>query len=447
MSINQNKRTITRNIYAGILLFIFGAIILHAPLSVGLGTLFPDYKLLIKSWKEILMVIACLMGVFLVFQNKQQAKIIKDPIMIVIGLYIMLNLVIALAGIDNLTAVGAGLAINLRYVVFFGLVYVLLSIYPQYKKFFIRLGIAGALTLVVFAVLQVFVLPHDILKYLGYNNQTIAPYLTIDRNYDFVRINSTLRGPNSLGAYAVMVMALMTSFLAKNKINKKRQFKVLVAILFFGSVIALWASYSRSAFIAAVISIIVVLFIALYKKVSLRLWLAAGAVLVILCAGFFALPSGNYFFSNVVLHNNPASNSTSSSNGEHISSLKDGFVQLLNQPFGAGIGSTGSASLYTDRPEIIENQYLFIAHESGWLGLGLFLFIFVCILKRLWKKRSDWLALGVFVSGIGLALIGLVLPVWVDDTVSIIWWGMAAVALIKYVDKRRKIVTSKDLDN
>jgi hypothetical protein len=50
---------------------------------------------------------------------------------------------------------------------------------------------------------------------------------------------------------------------------------------------------------------------------------------------------------------------------------------------------------------------------------------------RLWQRRTDWLALGLFSSGIGLALIGLLLPVWVDDTVSIVWWGLAAVAIAK----------------
>ena len=34
------------------------------------------------------------------------------------------------------------------------------------------------------------------------------------------------------------------------------------------------------------------------------------------------------------------------------------------------------------------------------------------ILKRLWLVRKDWLALGVLASGIGLAMIGLLLPVW-----------------------------------
>jgi hypothetical protein len=51
------------------------------------------------------------------------------------------------------------------------------------------------------------------------------------------------------------------------------------------------------------------------------------------------------------------------------------------------------------------------------------------ILARLWGLRKDWLALGVFASGIGLAIVGIFLPVWTDDTVSIIWWGLAAIAL------------------
>jgi hypothetical protein len=72
---------------------------------------------------------------------------------------------------------------------------------------------------------------------------------------------------------------------------------------------------------------------------------------------------------------------------------------------------------------------LFIAHEAGWLGLLLFIAIFGLVMVRLWHARADWLALGVFASGIGLALIGLLLPVWVDDTVAIVWWALAAVAI------------------
>jgi hypothetical protein len=102
---------------------------------------------------------------------------------------------------------------------------------------------------------------------------------------------------------------------------------------------------------------------------------------------------------------------------------------MRRQPIGGGVGSTGSASLMTDSPLFIENQYLFIAHETGWFGLGLFIALMSLLLVRLWRYRRDWLALGVLTSGIGLSCIGLLLPVWVDDTVSIIWWGLAAIAL------------------
>lgn len=103
---------------------------------------------------------------------------------------------------------------------------------------------------------------------------------------------------------------------------------------------------------------------------------------------------------------------------------------MLRQPFGGGVGSTGSASLEGDSPLIIENQYLFIAHEAGWVGLLVFIYIFFAVMNRAWHRRTDWLALAVFASGIGLGLIGLLQPVWVDDTVSIIWWGLAAIAIV-----------------
>ena len=45
------------------------------------------------------------------------------------------------------------------------------------------------------------------------------------------------------------------------------------------------------------------------------------------------------------------------------------------------------------------------------------------------QGRHGALSLGVFASGCGLAIVGLLLPVWVDDTVSIIWWGLAGVAI------------------
>ena len=48
-----SMKIIERIFLAGILVIMTG-IVVHAPLSVGFGVLFPDYSALIKSWKEIL---------------------------------------------------------------------------------------------------------------------------------------------------------------------------------------------------------------------------------------------------------------------------------------------------------------------------------------------------------------------------------------------------------
>ena len=191
---------------------------------------------------------------------------------------------------------------------------------------------------------------------------------------------------------------------------------------------ALWASYSRSALIATVAAVGILLAASVFRRFGRRYWII-GSVIVLALIGGLVLARDTTFVSNVLLHENPVGGSSISSNDGHVSSLQDGLGRLITQPFGAGIGSTGSASLFGDSPLVIENQYLFIAHEVGWLGLVFFLMVFVGVLSRLWQRRGDWLALGVFASGIGIAIIGLLLPVWVDDTISIIWWGLAAVAL------------------
>ena len=421
------KPSLIGKIYILILMIIFGGIVLHAPISVGLETLWPDYSLLIKSWKEILMLIAGVMALYLLYKTKK-FNILRDPIIIAIIAYAVIHLVLLLYLNQGLTAGIAGLAIDLRYLLFFGLVYIAMCLYPIERKLFIRVGIAGALVVLIFGILQVFILPHDILKYIGYSINTISPYLTVDQNYEFVRISSTLRGPNPLGAYAGLVLILLVAAIVKIKGLKNKWQLATVAILSVSGLVVLWASYSRSAMIATAVAIIIVLVATVFRKLSTKMWIIVTLLTVIICGGLFIVRNTD-FMSNVILHENPNGGSSVNSNEGHASSIADGFNQLIHQPLGAGIGSTGSASIIGGKSEIIENQYLFIAHEVGWLGLAIFLYIFVSLMIRLWRLRDDWLALGVFASGVGLVIIGVLLPVWVDDTVAIIWWGLAAVVV------------------
>ncbi|HET6746744.1 MAG TPA: hypothetical protein VFH06_01405 [Candidatus Saccharimonadales bacterium] len=411
------------------LLVIFLGIVFHAPLSVGISQLLPGYDLLIKSWKEILMVLLIPAACIVVTKRHMWNELARDWIFRLIVVYGVLHIILVGLLWRGTASTLAGLAIDLRYVLFFGLVYVFVRAVPSSRRSLIMAASIGAAVVVGFATLQLF-LPPDILTHIGYSKDTIAPYLTVDKNPNYIRVNSTLRGPNPLGAYAGMVLGFLTALLAKGRLQLKRRSTLITSVVFgICSVVALWISYSRSALVASIVTVLSVVLIATFTRISKRAWVAAGAIIIVLAGGLIAARNTN-FVSNVILHENPDGGSSISSNDGHIESLQYGTGQLVKQPLGGGIGSTGSASLLSEKPLIVENQYLFIGHEVGWIGLGLFVALFVVIMKRLWRYRADWLALGAFASGIGLSIIGILLPVWADDTVSIIWWGIAAIAIV-----------------
>jgi hypothetical protein len=438
------KATILEKIYAWILILILAGIVLHAPISVGFGTLFPGYDLVIKSWKEILMLVAAIIAVIIISRRHLWSAIGKDIIFRLIMAYAVLHLLFAVFLFHGMLQTAAGLAIDLRYILFFGLLYILIKILPEYRRVLLKVAIGGAIVVVGFAVLQLF-LPADILKYIGYSKDTIAPYLTVDKNHAFIRVNSTLRGPNPLGAYIGIVLGCIAAAWTLGRLTlTETKNKIITGLGIIAACIALWITYSRSALAAAIVTVLIVLAVGAAKYISRQTWTVLGIIIVILAGGLFIVRDSP-FVSNVLLHENPNGGSAISSNDGHVDSVVSAANIVINHPLGEGVGSTGSASLYGDKPFIIENQYLFIAHEAGWLGLILFVAIFICIMLRLWHVKHDWLALGIFASGIGLALIGVLQPVWVDDTVSIVWWGLAGVAIAggKYARNTTKQKTAR----
>lgn len=407
--------------YAVILVAIMGLIVVHAPLIVWLGTWLPDIELYIKAWKEILMTAAAVLAGILVVRSGRGREILSDRIIIVALGFVVLHIVSLLLWPGAVQA-AAGLAIDLRYVVYFLLVYILVWLYPEYRGWLLRAAGIGAVVVVGFACLQL-VLPRDFLAYIGYGSSTIEPYQLVDQNPDFVRSQSTLRGPNPFSAYMVMVVAGLTAHLLS-----KRPYRgaALAALVVSGGL--LYLGYSRSALLAGVVAIAILLAIKYRRYLTpQRLWLVGTGALVVVLSLLVIVQTD--FGSTVLLHNDPNESSQVNSDDQRIASLRSGVVQILHNPFGVGIGSTGSASLLGEQSVIIENQYLFIAHEVGIFGLALFVVLYVMILRRLWLDRRSMLASAIFASGIGLAIIGLFLPVWADDTVSIIWWGLAGIII------------------
>lgn len=415
-------------VFAVILMVVVFGVAIHAPVTIYLSTHFPDWELVIKSWKELLLGLATVILLVEVARRQMFGQFLRDRIIQMLLAYAGLHFVLAALIPNSVSAIGAGLLIDLRYLLFFTLVYCGVRLVPNLRVTFLRVVMVGAGVILGFALLQMFVLPRDILANIGYGPDTIAPYLTVDDNEDYVRINSTLRGPNPLGAYAVIIFAIVVAAATKFGGRLRSDQHLVTGIAVAASCLMLIVSYSRSALLALLIATGAIVAHISGARISKKLVGMCAGILVAVSLLFITF-AGNPVVSHIVWHDDPNGGGRVDSNQEHVNSLIDGTERMVSQPFGAGIGSTGSASLLSDKPIVIENQYLFTAHEVGWLGLGLFIWLFVTIMRQLWRARASALALGVFASGLGLAAIGILLPVWVDDTVSIVWWGLAALGV------------------
>lgn len=424
------KRVGLTGVYEWGLLAILALIVVHAPLSVWFGTLLPDADAVIKAWKELLIVALAAISAVLVTRRKLWKELLNNWLIRLSLGFALLHVVLALGIGGESDSVVAGLMIDLRFIAMFVLMFVAVRLRPAFLRSAIRAVAGGAVIVVGFGLFQITVLPDDLLRSIGYSSDTIRPFTTIDSNTDYVRINSTLRGPNPLGAMMVIYGALALAYLVHRMLSGVAQRRRLLAIMALGgSAAVLFASYSRSAYLAFGVALGVVVLACLRLNRNL---VTAGVGVAAVTACGLILVSGTDWYSNVVLHEDPESTVESKSNEEHVQSLATGAYRLATQPIGAGVGSTGSASMYDadkSNDTIIENYYFFVAHESGWIGLGLFIALFGSIMVGLWRQRRQWTALGLFASGLGLTLIGVLLPVWADETVSLIWWGLAGAVL------------------
>ena len=298
MAKKQPNLGLLDKVFVGLLLVIFGGIVLHAPLSVGLSTLFPSAEIVIKSWKEILLLITTVISVVVLVKRKQ-TSLLKQPLILLIAGYIALHLLLLPLDWNGVLSAAAGLLIDLRYLVFFELVYLAIVMYPNLRRTFLKVFVAGALVVLGFAILQVTVLPRDTLKYIGYGESSIMPYLTVDENPDYVRISSTLRGPNPLGAYAAVVLTLLIAFGMRGYYGQFKRPAFIVAILGVGSVVALWVSYSRSALVGAMVAIVLVLLMTVGRRLSKWVWVSAIVVVMAIGGGLIAARNTD-FVSNVI---------------------------------------------------------------------------------------------------------------------------------------------------
>jgi hypothetical protein len=320
-------------------------------------------------------------------------------------------------------AVLAGLAMDGRYPLLFFALYIAALHQPTVAHLALKTGLLatvyGAAAVAVMGVAQVTVLPSDFLALFGYDKaQTIAPYVLVDDNPDVRRAFATLRGPNDFGAYLVVGLVAAIAL-------RPRLWRWCVAIMGAG----LAVSYSRSAWLGAVAALLVVVMAATSRlRVTRRMVYGFAGVLVallLMAAASVAIPQVRL----AVFHSSPGDSSlVEGSTDAHWRATSAGVWRVIADPLGCGPGCAGPASYYGPAPRISENYYVQIAEELGVIGLVVWLWMFGAIAVRLYLLRAYAPARIMVASGAGLAIIGVLLHVWADQPLAIVWWGLAAVA-------------------
>jgi hypothetical protein len=399
----------------------------HATLTVWLSQLLGHYTAL-RLWKEYLLVLLILVAVYILIKNQKiRSQVLGSKLTWLIGGFVAVQtiwgIVAYVAHQVSTEALGYGWLSDTRYLIFFLAVWVIAAAVPKPKNFWPKLIFWPAAIVVVFGLLQYFVLPYNFMTHLGYSSATIFPYEDINSNIHYIRIMSTLRGADPLGAYLVVVLSLTLAFWQR----QKKWWLVLLAVL---GTLALILSFSRAAWLGLALSLATLLWASLKSQYSRRLAMSAAVACVVIAGGITLTLRNNATFQNVFLHTQTNSVVKTNSNQGHASALQTGLSNLLHDPIGHGPGTAGPASVYNKRApaRIAENYFIQIGQETGWFGLALFLAINIVIGLKLWHRRDQALALGLLAALVGVSFVNLLSHGWADDTLCYLWWGLAAIA-------------------
>lgn len=375
------------------------------------------------------------------------------------AMYVLLHLLFVMfdSRDDTYSAI-VGSVYNTRPLIYLllGLVVGSLVKAEEHRKKLLTAAVLIAGVVALFGVAQYF-LPKDILTHVGYSlERGVKPMFFIDDKPDLPRVMSTLKDPNSLGAYLILPLVVTGMALLKKGYNEllfSRPFRQGTLIALFGIMtVALLMTFSRGALlgtgIAAAVAILSIVtgqrvfsFIKKYFK-----YIVASMLLI----SFFIFRIWHtYTFQNVVFH---ADQSTvlEDPNELRVTLTQEAVSEIVDRPQGYGPGTAGIVSINNPKGgQLTENYYLQIAHEVGWLGLALFSSIFVLVLMRLMKHmRSHPLAAALFASGLAYAFYSLLIHLWSNEAVALQWWLLAGVTLASLSkDKLMRAKSAADAKN
>jgi 2-polyprenyl-3-methyl-5-hydroxy-6-metoxy-1,4-benzoquinol methylase len=423
-------------LFANILVIVLLALVpFYAFVSVWSSTLFGHF-ILIRLWDEVVLTLLVILTLGWLTRDKplRQTLLGSRTAKLAIA-YILLTIVLGLVSLldhhVSYTALAYGSLIDLRFLIWFICVFAVALksdwLYTHWRKL-----VLWPLSLVVFfGLLQFFVLPKDFLTHFGYGRSASdaqkanIAYTSINQDSPTMRIQSFLRGPNPLGAYLAIMLGALSSLLTFTK----RQWYIW--LLAAGTLLALFLSFSRSAWIGAFIILGAAFGLRLKSRRQQKVGIIIAFILAIFLVSTLLVTRHSTSIQNALLHTSSHTTASQTSNQGHLSSFHQSLTAIAHQPLGEGPGTSGQASWYNTGHHVrnTESYILQIGEEVGWVGLFLFTLLFLSIGRELWQRRNNYLARGLWVSLLGLLPIMFLSYAWADDTLAYVWWSLAAIAL------------------
>jgi O-antigen ligase len=416
---------------------------LHILLSTWVGTSFGILEIA-RVAKDVVLVAGFLLTFVLSYSQPWFWRFMKDRLVLLIFAYAIFTSGLALLRPTDQDAEILGVVYNLRYLLFFiyALLLARLTDVDKLRRASVKIVLTIAVVVVGFGVLQYLVIPDNLLSHFGYNRASgVLPAFFIDDKPDLERVMSTLRDPNSFGSYLIIIAPLAAAVLFIYHYSKD---KLKPAILLLFSTLALWYTFSRSAWLGFAVALMLFFFltdswikIEIYKRRQLLIPLIISGI-VVLFSGLLVFKD-TYFVQNVIFH---ADESTvlEDPNELRVRFWSESLGGIREEPLGHGPGTAGLTSIRNNVQGTVlnENYYLQIAWEVGVVGFLLFIAILFTTGWRLLEMRHDsYVATALFVSFAGLAITNFLVHIWSNEAVAYIWWGLAGLTVASTKHKKR----------
>lgn len=234
-----------------------------------------------------------------------------------------------------------------------------------------------------------------------------------------VRVGSVLFAPLDLGFYLSISLAVLM-----HRVSRRATAPAIAGLAVVG--FAILATYTRSAVLAAAVTIAAGATMLPWRAASARVRLAALSLAMLLAGLSLSLVTGlaERTIAGLRLEEDSAVG--------HVEAIQFGLRSILHLPAGHGLGVRPSSASSEFAGVAVENAYLQVGVELGIIAMVMFIVLLVAIAvvaARRSRAGSDHAAFVAACAGVGLLFGGMFLHVWNNFQTAWTFWAVAGLAL------------------